>query len=65
MLRKEGRKPSGCEGRESHEILAEASLVFVLLLLFFVFLAVPCGMRDLSSRTRDRTCAPCSGSMVS
>ena len=31
-------------------------------LLFFIHLAVPRGLWDLSSLTRDRTCAPCSGS---
>ena len=31
-------------------------------LLFFIHLAMPCGLWDLSSLTRDRTCAPCSGS---
>ena len=30
-----------------------------------IFLASQCGMRDLSSPTRDRTCAPRSGSMES
>ena len=30
-------------------------------LLFFIHLAVPRGLWDLSSLTRDRTCAPCSG----
>ena len=39
------------------KILNELSLPF-----FFFFLAVPCGMRDLSSLTRDRTRAPGSGS---
>ena len=29
----------------------------------FFFLAVPCGMWDLSSLTRDETQAPCSGSV--
>ena len=28
---------------------------------FIFFLAAPCGMWDLSSQTRDQTCAPCSG----
>ena len=32
------------------------------LLLFYFLLAAPIGMRDLSSPTRDRTCALCSGS---
>ena len=31
-------------------------------LLFFIHLAVPRGLWDLSSLTRDWTCAPCSGS---
>ena len=30
---------------------------------FFLFLAVPCNMQDLSSPTRDGTSAPCSGSI--
>ena len=29
---------------------------------YIFFLAMPCGMQDLSSLTRDRTCTPCSGS---
>ena len=32
---------------------------------FFFFLATPRSMRDLSSLTRDQTCAPCSGSVES
>ena len=32
-----------------------------ILILFFYLLSVPHGMRDLSSPTRDRTHAPCSG----
>ena len=32
---------------------------------FFLFFAMPCGIQDLSSPTRDRTHAPCSGSTVS
>ena len=32
---------------------------------FFFFLAALCSMRDLSSPTRDQTCAPCSGSTES
>ena len=35
-----------------------------LLFSFSFFRAAPCGMRDLSSPTRDRTHAPCSGSAV-
>ena len=35
--------------------------VFCLFVCLFLFLAAPCGMWDLSSPTRDRTCAPCSG----
>ena len=31
--------------------------------LYFIFLAVPCGVRDLSSSPRNWTHAPCSGSM--
>ena len=31
----------------------------------FFFLALPCGMWDLSSLTRDRTCAPYNGGMKS
>ena len=31
----------------------------------FFFPAAPCGFRDLSSPTRDQTCAPCSGSAES
>ena len=37
----------------------------LLSLFFFFFLAVPCGMWDLSSLTRDQTCAPCMGSVES
>ena len=29
------------------------------------FLAMPCGIRDLNSPTRDQTCAPCMGSVQS
>ena len=32
---------------------------------FLYSLAVPHGLQDLSSLTRDRTCAPCSGSAES
>ena len=37
-----------------------------LFLVFFVFfLAIPNGMWDLSSLTKDQTCAPCPGSSES
>ena len=39
--------------------------VLVLTIFLFFFLAVPRGLQDLSSLTRDRTCAPCSGRMES
>ena len=39
--------------------------LYFLSLFFFFFLATPSGMWNLSSLTRDRTCAPCSGSMES
>ena len=51
------------EGRIQRKFLiqeAKASLLF-----FWVFLAMPCSMRDLSSLTRDQTCAPCIGSAES
>ena len=34
---------------------------FRIWLFIYLFLAVPRVMRDLSSLTRDRICAPCSG----
>ena len=37
----------------------------LLLFFFFFLLAVPCGIQDLSSPTRDRTRAPCGGSVQS
>ena len=38
---------------------------FVVFLFFFFFLAVLRSLQDLSSPTRDRTHAPCSGSLES
>ena len=38
---------------------------FRYIFFFFFFLAAPHGMWDLSSLTRDRTHAPCSGSAES
>ena len=40
------------------------SFLFVcfVIIVFFFFLAAPCGMWGLNSQTRDQTCAPCSGS---
>ena len=35
------------------------------ILFYFIFLAMLRGLQDLSSPTRDRTCAPCSGSSES
>ena len=32
---------------------------------FIYFLATPCGLQDLSSLTRDQTCAPTNGSIES
>ena len=42
-------------------------VIFLLktLQFFFFFLAVPCGLQDLSSPIRDRTCVPCIGSTES
>ena len=37
-------------------------MLFTFINIFFFFLAAPTGMWDLGSPTRDRTCAPCSGS---
>ena len=43
-----------------------APLYFLsLFFCFFIFLATPSGMWNLSSLTGDQTCAPCSGSMES
>ena len=39
-------------------------LTFQGLFFFFFFLAIPWGLQDLSSLTRDVICAPCSGSRV-
>ena len=39
--------------------------LFCRFFFFFFFLTTPCGMWDLSSLTRDRTCAPCIGSAES
>ena len=39
--------------------------VYVAGIILIFFLAAPHGMWDLSSPTRDRTCALCSGSMES
>ena len=39
--------------------------LFYFFFFNFYFLAVPCGMWDLSYPTRDQTCAPCIGSMES
>ena len=39
--------------------------LFIYLFLFIYFLAVPRGMQDLSSPTRDQTRAPCIGSTES
>ena len=41
---------------------SDSSYVFFC---FFLFSAAPCGVRDLSSPNRDRTCAPFSGHAVS
>ena len=38
---------------------------FLIFKIIYLFLAKPRGMRDLSSLTRDRTRAPCSGSTES
>ena len=40
----------------------DACLYFYFILLLSLWGAAPCGMQDLSSLTRDRTHAPCSGS---
>ena len=40
----------------------QASSVTKVLLIPLVFLSTPCSMQDLSSSTRDRTHAPCTGS---
>ena len=41
------------------------SLILFFFFFLFFFLATPHGMWDLSSLTRDQTCAPCSGSTES
>ena len=46
-------------------IIRQMLNLFILLLLFGFFLAMPCGMWDLSSPTRDQTCVLCRGSMES
>ena len=44
----------------------ELKILDIQVVFYFVvvvaFLALPCGMQDLSSPTRDQTYAPCSGS---
>ena len=49
------------------EFLDHMVILFLKLinLLIYSFLAMPSGMQDLSSSTRDQTSAPCSGSMES
>ena len=49
-----------CESLQGH-----CQTFSVCICAYFFFLAMPHGMWDLSSPTRDRTCAPCSGSMKS
>ena len=39
-------------------------LFLILFFIYFCFLAMPHGMWDLSSLTRDRTCAPCIGRVL-
>ena len=46
-------------------IFKKTSTIHVSLSISFFFLAVPLGLQDLSSPTRDRTPAPCSGSVES
>ena len=40
-----------------------ATYLFIIYYCSFYFLAASCGMRDLSSPTRDRTCGPCIASV--
>ena len=49
----------------SHSVIREVLFrcsYFSLIIIIFLFLAAPGSLRDLSSPTRDRTQAPCSGS---
>ena len=48
-------------GQEKFSEMARG-IGFCFVLFFLGFLTTPCGMRGLSSLTRDLTCAPCSGS---
>ena len=45
-------------------IFSEGLCLFVLVFVFFFFLASPNGMQDLSYLKRNRTCAPCIVSTV-
>ena len=46
-----------------HEMLLQHAInVNFYIYLFIYLLATPCGLQDLSSLTRDRTYAACSGS---
>ena len=40
-------------------------MMYIFMFYFFYFGVTPCSMQDLSSTTRDRTHAPCSGSTES
>ena len=42
--------------------LPKKQILFLTFFFFFGEEAMPCGMWDLSSQTRDQTCVPCSGS---
>ena len=62
----------GYSDKSPHRILCAFSLsiylfVFKTLMTLnsVLYLAVPCGMQDLSSPTKDRTCASCGGSTES
>ena len=70
-----GRNGGGERAREFEEIelnfgvsepeganLNSSNTKHLLDTFYFSILAIPCGMRDLSSPTRDRTCVSCSRS---
>ena len=54
---------SGQVGRKT--VFPEQDKGLFLFSFFLNFLAMLCGMRDLSSLTKDQTCAPCSRSAKS
>ena len=62
--------PWGCKESDTTERLSTAQHHYIIYLHHFsfflsYFLAVPCGMWDPSSLTRDQTCTPCARSVKS